>query len=228
MEMDNILQKFLSIKLPYNYLSVDKDQSKQEKKQKPKLKLYINKVVTKLTLDCFFSVGFERVEDPVHFNASWGRQFNLTEYRQCQSWQKVNHYCGAYLMGRKDNFHSRMTELKRRVGAFASFYPESYLLPLESEQLTRAWLTHSNWISKPSASSRGKGIKLFSSLVPIPKADGVMQGYIDRPLLITGRKFDIRIYVFVGSVQPLRLYIHDSGLGRFCYSSCLKMGIFLI
>ena len=43
----------------------------------------------------------------------------------------------------------------------------------------------------------------------------VVSEYVGKPLLIDGFKFDLRFYVAITSINPLRLYIYKDGLVRF-------------
>jgi glutathione synthase/RimK-type ligase-like ATP-grasp enzyme len=78
------------------------------------------------------------------------------------------------------------------------------------------------WIVKPAVSSQGKGIYLLSDLNDLPPMmvdnqpqNFVIQKYLSQPLLINNLKFDIRIYVVVTGIDPLRIYIYNDGLVRF-------------
>ena len=72
------------------------------------------------------------------------------------------------------------------------------------------------FIIKPRASSRGRGIKLITSISQVPRSNKMLvQQYIHNPLLVDGYKCDIRVYVVVTSWEPLRVYIHEDGLVRF-------------
>lgn len=78
------------------------------------------------------------------------------------------------------------------------------------------------WIVKPAHSSQGRGIYLLTDLQDLPPAvvdntpqQYVISRYIYKPLLINGLKFDIRMYVLVTSLDPLRIYLYNEGLVRF-------------
>ena len=63
------------------------------------------------------------------------------------------------------------------------------------------------WIFKPWGSSQGKGIFLSSDVPNVKiKQPMIASHYISNPLLINGYKFDLRVYVVVTSINPLRIY----------------------
>lgn len=99
------------------------------------------------------------------------------------------------------------------------FLPESYLIPRDLQELKRNFDKHKFWIVKPPSAARGIGIKVAHSWKQIPKKKYmIVSRYIDKPLLIQERKFDLRIYVLVPSVLPLTLFMFEEGIARF--ASC--------
>lgn len=83
------------------------------------------------------------------------------------------------------------------------------------------------FIVKPEASCQGKGIFLTRDPETLTTektihttASGVIehmvvQRYMHKPYLIDGFKFDLRIYVLVNGIAPLRVYVYKDGLARF-------------
>ena len=66
------------------------------------------------------------------------------------------------------------------------------------------------------ASSQGSGIFLIRKPSEIPKNEQyVVQRYISKPYLIDALKFDLRIYVLLAGIDPLRIYVYKEGMARF-------------
>jgi hypothetical protein len=103
------------------------------------------------------------------------------------------------------------------------------LLPEISEILEKLWKylpqyelsgTRNIWIVKPSGLSRGRGVNCIDQLNDILSNirlhnQTVIQKYIENPLIIQGRKFDIRQWVLVTNLNPLTIYLFDTPYVRF-------------
>ena len=89
---------------------------------------------------------------------------------------------------------------------------------MEFNQFRKAFFEKRNnvYIIKPEASSQGKGIFLVKDPSEIEaKEHQVAQEYLNAPFLVDGLKFDLRIYVLLTGVNPLRIYMFEDGLVRF-------------
>ena len=76
------------------------------------------------------------------------------------------------------------------------------------------------WIVKPGRKSRGRDIMLFANLDEIKtytqnSQQWVVQKYIENPLLINRKKFDIRQWVLVSNIDPLTIWIYKESYLRF-------------
>jgi tubulin monoglycylase TTLL3/8 len=76
------------------------------------------------------------------------------------------------------------------------------------------------WIIKPGRKSRGRDIILFNRLEDILKYVEepnywVAQKYIENPLLVNNRKFDIRQWVLITNMDPLQVWVYKKCYLRF-------------
>ncbi|KAJ8732611.1 hypothetical protein PYW07_015210 [Mythimna separata] len=152
--------------------------------------------------------------------------FPAASYKTLGDWQFMNHIPKGGSICRKDNLSRLLRCMKRIYGAVYDFSPPCYHLPLEYAKLVSECSrlrrdengagANVVWIHKPVAQSQGRGIFLFRSLCEMNcGTSAVVQRYIERPLLIAGYKFDLRLYVCVPGYRPLTAYMYAEGLARF-------------
>ncbi|TMW55988.1 hypothetical protein Poli38472_008636 [Pythium oligandrum] len=161
-----------------------------------------------------------------NWNVFWGHHLKSAEYAALMSYQKVNHFPGSFELGRKDRLCGNLLRMrKKHPDAYRNVIPETYLTAneYEKQQFLQQFTAdpHVLWVLKPPNLSCGRGIKLVTAATTpssqlTKKKAYVAQRYVANPFLINDLKFDLRIYVLVTSYDPLKIYLFNDGLVRFC------------
>ncbi|XP_017773806.1 PREDICTED: probable tubulin polyglutamylase TTLL2, partial [Nicrophorus vespilloides] len=173
------------------------------------------------------------VDNSEHWNLWWRASgFPANYYKNLSASQFINHIPKGSSICRKDNLVRNLRCMKKIYGTIYDFSPHGFNLPLEYTKLAaecnRIRLISSGdelegfyedkpiWICKPVAQSQGRGIFLFRKLSELNyDTNTIVQKYIEKPLLIGGYKFDLRLYVCIPSYHPLTIYMYQEGLVRF-------------
>ncbi|XP_031549397.1 tubulin polyglutamylase TTLL4-like isoform X2 [Actinia tenebrosa] len=194
------------------------------------LRWKMSSITPNVVKQCIARSGFRATKRPNDWLGYWGKHMKGTAFKSIREHQKVNHFPGTFQIGRKDRLWGNISRLMIQHGKKEfGFLPQTYCLPYDFKLLKRAWDeggSRQKWILKPPASARGIGIRVIHKWSQIPrKRPVIVQRYLSKPFLINGSKFDLRIYVYVTSYDPLRIYIFEDGLVRFAtckYSSSVK------
>ena len=189
------------------------------------LKWKSSTVTPKVVKSCVQRTGFRLLKTNSDWLGTWGKHMKPSNFKSVKEFQKVNHYPGTFVIGRKDKLWRNFARMRNLHGRKEwNFMPQTYVLPHDMSTLRKAWddntkANKNKWIIKPPASARGIGIKVVHKWSQIPKKRPVVvQKYLAKPCIINQRKFDLRIYVFVGGYDPLRVYVFQDGLVRFATS----------
>jgi len=135
-----------------------------------------------------------------------------------QSYQRINRFPYSFVFGNKSNFAKIFEGKRSLLQDDFNFYPKTFLLPNEfSEFKTYASSHDETFIIKPNDGSCGEGIILTKDVKEVEKYnDSIVQTYISNPLKIEGKKFDLRVYCLIMSVDPLIVYVYKEGIVRIC------------
>lgn len=158
--------------------------------------------------------------------------------------QRVCHFRNHYEISRKNLMAKNLKRLRKQLekeskleAAKCDFFPTTFELPSDYHIFVEEFKKNPGtiWIMKPAGKAQGKGIFLFRKLKDItewkkdnylhsreeekserePPETYVVQRYLERPYLIGGKKFDIRVYILVTSYVPLKAWLYRSGFARF-------------
>ena len=139
----------------------------------------------------------------------------------------VNHIPGNNCLTIKSRLYRTMRAMQERVAATrppghpdrqrSDFVPRVYSMPEDYHALQQAALDAPEqlWLLKPKNSAKGKDIRLLEDVAETPTdSRWLVQEYLHEPHLMNDRKYVLRLYVLVTSIEPLRVYLYDQGFAK--------------
>ena len=154
--------------------------------------------------------------------------------------QHYNHFPSTFALGRKDYMYKHYKLFHNKFKNDFNYVPETFILPEDSNDFLEKYKTiipnlsfcKTKFIVKPVGLSRGRGIKILSNksefkhLLKISQSkhglNYLISRYISKPHLINNKKYDLRVYVLISSLFPLKIYMYKEGLVRFATEEYIK------
>ncbi|MGH0127584.1 UNVERIFIED_CONTAM: hypothetical protein FKN15_028509 [Acipenser sinensis] len=140
---------------------------------------------------------------------------------ELRNYQRINHFPGMGEICRKDCLARNMAKMIKSQSQEYGFIPKTWIFPAEYTQFQnyvkelRKKRKQKTFIVKPANGAMGHGISLIRNCEKLPAQDHfIVQEYLDKPFLMEGYKFDLRIYILVTSCDPLRIFLYNDGLVR--------------
>ncbi|XP_053716271.1 tubulin polyglutamylase TTLL7 isoform X3 [Synchiropus splendidus] len=140
---------------------------------------------------------------------------------ELRNYQRINHFPGMGEICRKDCLARNMSKMNKCQPQEYSFTPKTWIFPAEYTQFQnyfkelRRKRKQKTFIIKPANGAMGHGISLIRNCEKLPANEHfIVQEYLDKPFLMEGFKFDLRIYILVTSCDPLRIFLYNDGLVR--------------
>lgn len=170
---------------------------------------------------CAKRLGFREMNENDQWTVYWTDcSVSVERCTGMKIFQRINHFPGMSEICRKDLLSRNLTRMLKSYPKEYAFFPRTWVLPADQADMQSYMKSKKKaaFICKPQRGCQGKGI--FITRQPIKESNSlnekyVVQQYLDKPLLIDGFKFDLRVYVLVTSFDPLRVYVYHEGLARF-------------
>nr|XP_009943256.1 PREDICTED: tubulin polyglutamylase TTLL7 [Opisthocomus hoazin] len=168
-------------------------------------------------------MGFVKTRDEDETaNLVWSdsavQQEKIAELR---NYQRINHFPGMGEICRKDFLARNMTKMIKSQPQEYGFIPRTWIFPAEYTQFQnyvkelKKKRRQKTFIVKPANGAMGHGISLIRNGEKLQAQDHlIVQEYLDKPYLMEGYKFDLRVYILVTSCDPLKVFLYHDGLVR--------------
>ena len=125
----------------------------------------------------------------------------------------------GYEVFMKDTLYFNYMKMKKEYNKDYNFMPETFCFPKDKNFINKKFKNYTLninnlWLIKPPNKGGGNGISIFDSLNNINQDEFLLTKYITHPHLINNKKYDLRLYVLITGLKPLRIYLNKEGLIR--------------
>ena len=135
--------------------------------------------------------------------------------------QKVYSFLNTYVFHHKDILYENYLVMKKLFKDDYNYMPETYCYPRDKNQIIIKFNNYTLdlnnlWLIKPVDKSVGFGIHFLYSLNKEIKNQKhfLITKFISKLDLIDNKKYDLRLYVLITGLKPLRIYFYKQGLVR--------------
>jgi len=139
--------------------------------------------------------------------------FGLNKY------QKIYRLLGSYQIFSKKSIYINYNEMNKKFNDDYNYMPDTYYYPQDKEFIDKKFMNYQLnlndlWLVKPTNDYGGHGIKILESLIKIKQKQYMLSKYLTNLDLIKNKKYDLRLYVLITGLKPLRIYFNKEGLVR--------------
>ena len=193
-----------------------KNQEKERQIEKEKLdKIIQEKEEERLRYEQELELKKQLEEEKKYYKGKAEEEKNLTKEEKEKKWKEetflnnTSNNTRPTRLPQTDNVSDLLPEISEILGKLSKSFPQYDFSGSKNI-----------WIVKPSGLSRGRGVNCIDQLNDILTNiklhnQTVIQKYIENPLIIKGRKFDIRQWAIVTTFDPLTVYLFDTPYIRF-------------
>ena len=192
---------------------------------------YVIKIGTKRHVTCFFStykliMNFNNIlafRDLSNVNVydelnKYNKKLIVEKIKNFNKYIQYNNFHFIQYLSKKDDLYRCYKRMKKKFPDDYNFMQETFILPDDKEIIKEKFkdykLSKDNlWLIKPPNRLQGKGVKILTNFSNLYHK-GIITHYVPNPLLLHGRKFDLRVYIFISSFLPLKIYFNNEGLVR--------------
>ena len=146
--------------------------------------------------------------------------------RKLTKYQKFSYFPTTYILGRKDSMYRKYKHFQKLFPNDFKYVPLTFIMPNDGDKFKEIdGELKKLWIVKPVNLSRGRGVHILKDQNELWRLTwksiynndnkNIVSKYISNPHTIGNKKYDLRIYVLIGSYTPLRIYLYNNGLVRF-------------